>query len=346
MNRLHRSIVITLVVAVVAAGGVVVTILWSTSTQGGVATAPAPAGPVVITDGCTVRALPLPASLPGPPQLVAAGAIDPTGRYIAGYANGWAVLWVDGKPRVLDKAPGSVAVAVNSSGVVVGWASGVQGWVYRGGRVNPLPKLPGPGAAGPTAINSRGDIVGSSGAQGVIWPADQPGQVRPIGDGYAKLAGISDDGLIVGTLHSDNAGHLWNRDGTVHPLPAGFPYHPHLVAGPWVLGRADALTGPVGYRNALWNVKTGAIISLAVNTTTVGFLANALGESGAVVGYFVDVVPGALSQRGRPAILRDGTVIILPPPQDHPDDAEAGSISADGHTIVGTNNTQALLWHC
>ncbi len=299
MNRSRRSIVRP-VVTVMAVGGVVAaTILWWASPQAGVATAPttaatlptraattpAPAAPVVITDGCTVRGLPAPSSFPGQPQSMAAVDIDPTGRDIIGSVNDWTVLWVDGKPKILNKGTGSEAIAVNSSGVVVGWNRRVGGWVYRDGRITAPPKLPGQGQAAPEAINSRGDIVGSSGTHGVIWPADQPDHVRPIGVGCRSMDGVSDNGLIVGLLASDNERHLLNRDGTIQPLPAEFPYHPQMIAGPWVLGRADVpdlTTSAVGYR---WNVNTGAIVPLTVNTTTAGFLANALGESGEMVGY-------------------------------------------------------------
>jgi uncharacterized membrane protein len=329
----------------------VVAILASTSPQGGVAIAPtgvaispAPYPSNVVTGACTVRELPLPSSFRGQAQLVEANDVDPTGRYVAGFVSdglaSWAVLWVDGQPRVLGKDAG-FAVAVNSAGVVVG-QGGNSSWVYRGGQINPLPQLPGTNVAEPVAINSRGDIVGDSDIGGVIWPGDQPGQVQPVG-AVKTIGGVSDDGLMVG-VDSTNEAQLWNPDGTVHPLPPGFGYRPQMVAGPWVLGEADAVgsnVGPVGVRYALWNVTTGAIVRLAVDTTTTGFQANALSESGAVVGYFV----GA-DHRSRPAIFRAGKVILLPLPEGHSDDVEVRAISADGRTIVGTARTQAPIWHC
>ncbi len=307
-------------------------------------TTPAPVFTTIVTGSCTLRDLPLPSSFPGQPQLMGASDIDPTGRYVAGTAAvgtvSWALLWVNGKPRVVDKSKGTSATAVNTGGVVVGWHSG-GGWVYRDGRLSPLLRLPHTraGSADAVAINTRGDIVGISGGHPVIWPGDQPGQTRTLDDGPGQVDGISDTGLMVGRLFEAYGGEprLWNRDGTVHPQPPGF--QALMVAGTWVLGQVDP--GTTGAGLVLWSLTTGAITPLTVDpTVTLGFPPFALSESGAVL------INVTIDHNDQPAILRNGKIILLPLPKDHPDYVEAHDISADGRTIVGTAGTKAVIWHC
>jgi hypothetical protein len=348
MRQRHRRrlVAVSAAVAVAVVTVVAVAILPSARPQGGVANTPSPSPITVVSGGCAVHELAVPASFPRQPRLVTAVDVDPSGRYVVGSVadstQSWAVLWVDGRPQVLGKDGSSVAVAVNAAGVVVGH-SGVGGWVYRNGHISRLPILPGTSSTSPTAINSRGDIVGSSGARGVIWPADQPGQVHPITATDGTVSGVSDSGLIVGIDDGDHA-RLWNRDGTVYPLPPGFAYRPSMIAGPWVLGVADALgsdAGPVAVRYVLWNVTTGVIDQLAADSPTAGFAANALSESGALAGNFVDA-----GHRSQPAIFRNGEIILLPLPEGHSTTVVSGAITADGRTIVGTAGAQALLWQC
>lgn len=317
--------------------------------------APLPA--TVVTDGCTVHVLPLP---PRSGPSVDAESVDPTGRYVTGSVEGHVgsvLLWIDGKPQLLDiPAPAKgreYPVGVNAAGVVVGYSDRMGGWVYRHGQVSWLPALPGkhlPGPTWPSAINNRGDVVGISGGRAVIWPADQPGRVRQVGyDVPGEITGISDDGLMVGKL--DQQTRLWNRDGTIHFPPLGFR-NPHLIAGAWVLGElgvgpATALTDS-GFPYALWNLKTGATIALAVDATAAtSFYPEGLSETGAVlVGLRIARGSRIYDQANvRPAILRDGKVILLPLPES-PADTVALAISGDGHTIVGNDQNRALLWHC
>jgi hypothetical protein len=316
----------------------------------GPAPATASASPVtVVTGGCTVRELPLPPDWSGPRAW--AGYVDPSGRHVAGYVArqvGSVLLWTDGKLRVLDVPPPvdigeAYPAGVDAAGTVVGVTEGVAGWVYRDGQVSQLPALPGesaPGATYPTAINSRGDIVGASAGRAVIWPADQPGQVRQVNDGPSEITGISDEGLMIGNVNGES--RVWNRDGTVHAQPPGF--RARRIAGTWVLGEieTEVVVGPVGFHYALWNLTTGVTTPLPVDSTgETGYLETALSESGAVLITFVT------KQGSQPAVLRDGEIILLPPPEDQRvDEIEARAISGDGRTIVGTAGDRALLWRC
>jgi hypothetical protein len=342
-ERVHRlrngSLAVAGAVAVAVVSVAVVTTFRTTAPPG--ATHPTTAWPV---GPCMVRALPAP-SWTGQPPIVGVTDIDPSGRYVTGYSaygmTGRALLWVDGRVRVLD-APGELdrAVAVNSAGTVVGYGTG-GGWVYDGGRFTKLPALPGypPAAARPVAINSRGDIVGQSGEMGVIWPAHMPGEVRAVEGGLATITGISDHGVIVGHV-GDNEGRLWTPDGTQHFQPPGF--ESRLIAGEWVVGEVGIARGgrtnrePHAY--VLWNWTTDARKWLRA---PVDFVPTDVGESGAVV---VRLSP---EQATRPALLRDGEVIELPrlaDPRGQP--AEGPVVSGDGRTIAADGRTGAELWRC
>lgn len=339
-RRRGRPAAASAVVAVVTVAAVIVMQASSPREDAGTAQAAARCD-----GGYTVRELPAPPPLSGQQPAVAATDVDPSGRYVAGYAGagqvGRALLWVDGELRVLDTPggaeAGAYATGVNAAGAVVGWST-AGCWVYRDGR---SVGLPGPGLADPTAINGRGDIVGGS-MGGVIWPGDQPGQVRPVGDG-GPIMGISDDGLMVGD-NGDGEARLWNRDGTVHAQPRDF--RARLVAGPWVLGAVGSVGGD---RYALWNLTTDATIPLSVNGPGVtGYFPAALSESGAVlITLFTEHGSRPNEQGSRPAVVSDGKVMLLPLPEGQ-SDIEARAISGDGRTIVGNDSyrTQAVLWRC
>jgi hypothetical protein len=272
--------------------------------------------------------------VPGEEPRVTAGAIDPTGRYVVGHTTAYltagALLWVDGELQAMGTPYDAYATGVNAAGTVVG-STANGGWVYRDGKVSRLPTLPGSDIATPTAINFAGDIAGQSGPQAVIWPSDQPGQVRPVGGEDAAIIDLSDEGLMLG--YDRGGARLWNRDGTLHTQPPGFKAR--LIAGVWVLGEVGSGVGDVRY--ALWNLTTGALTRLVVDGAgPSGYVPVDLSDSGAVL---IGVTSGHGSGY---AVVRDGKAILLPGDSD----LTAGSMSGDGRTIVGTDGARALLWRC
>ena len=142
-----------------------------------------------------------------------------------------AFLWRDGRMTDLGALPGlprSSGVALNAQGTVVGGAMGTSrkrllkgshasrtpgsGFVYEGGRMKALPALPGNPISGASAINDRGQVVGSGysvsggGTRAFLF---QRGAVRDLGtlgplDGLTDQVGsyangINGSGQIVGT---------------------------------------------------------------------------------------------------------------------------------------------------
>ncbi|GIJ71133.1 hypothetical protein [Virgisporangium ochraceum] len=185
-------------------------------------------GPAAVA--CSVRALPVPNGVSA-----STTAIDPGGRYVAGYvpgseetgANGSALLWDGERLRDLG-VPGFAAApsGVNSAGTVVGTVSRDHrqvAWVYRNGTVTTLPALNGQEMSA-EGINERGDIVGVAYGENdrntaVVWPAGQPGSVRTLVTSH--LAGAYDvaaDGTAAGA-GTDGHPFLWTPDGAGRQLP-------------------------------------------------------------------------------------------------------------------------------
>lgn len=170
-------------------------------------------------------------------------AADPSGRYQVGdYRHAdeqWRfALWRDGVPADLPLTGNTYPVDVNARGDVAGNASsgGWRGWRWRAGQVVDLPAPSGTAGANAVAINSRGEIAGESydeevrDQRVVVWsPANAVRQLpRPDGFDEAHVAGIDDDGTVVGTVFKwdyPNATVLaqravaWFSDGTWRFLP-------------------------------------------------------------------------------------------------------------------------------
>lgn len=312
-------------------------------------TVPAPPGPsaaAATTGPCDVRELPLPAAVGSGRRRIDVTNVDPTGRYVTGavqtdmsYRDSRALLWVDGQVTVLNPSgDGEWANAVNASGTVVGMRYGGDTWMYRDGAFTTLPSLSDDQPI-PTAINTRGDIVGTSGERPVIWPADQPNHVRAFGTAEAIAEDVTDDGLIVASTGAE--GQLWNSDGTVHSQPTGF--QPRLVGGPWVVG-ADPSTRlgvspPANSGFVLWNVDTDEQHRLPDGLDPL-----AVSRSGIVLGeIYVD-------GRGqpRPVLVRDDTLVRLPEPASVAE-FHVTAVTGDGRVVVGdgtkaNGDPVALMW--
>jgi hypothetical protein len=256
----------------------------SPSAAGGVAT--------TMTGPCRITALPVPS---GAPPLEVTDA-DPSGRYvIAATSDGrdstahLSIRW-DGTVATVIPVGGtnSVALAVNASGVVVGWGDHGNSsasqfpWTYREGRVSALPLPVGyPNEVHANGINAAGDVVGTaidpaySGKVALLWPADQPGTVRvlpmPALPGTAKrvrTVGVAEDGSVVATIGDPDhtVAYRWGPDGKGGPLAV-----PDGVTDGWVaavrgwqaFGGVSTGAAPNGVMPTLtparWDLRTGEV---------------------------------------------------------------------------------------
>jgi probable HAF family extracellular repeat protein len=128
-----------------------------------------------------------------------------------------AFIWQDGAFRTLDHLPGytsSTAVAINETGLVVGWSGDVTGSVSRaalwsGARVTELATLGSDINSQALDVNDRGQVVGwSSNAAGetraVFWQDSvvmDLNSLLPAGSGWQLIEarGINNRGMVVGT---------------------------------------------------------------------------------------------------------------------------------------------------
>lgn len=208
---------------------------------------------------------------------------DPSGRYLVGTASnlgssGWVLrtlVWERGKPRVLDTEPvqphyQAEATGVNERGVIVGYritdpnSYHNDAWMYRDGHFSWLPGLTPSDDTVPTAINSRGDVVGRSSLTAVVWPAAQPGTVRALsvpGGGLGQVAvDIDEDGTVIGGSQSGTA-YVWPQNGTPYPLTVPQGFIPRSVEGRqigngWVAGYGQKGNRLFGLR---WNLRDHSV---------------------------------------------------------------------------------------
>jgi probable HAF family extracellular repeat protein len=148
----------------------------------------------------------------------------------------------------------SFATGVNARGQVVGWAeTGVADptcnlpqvlqfravvWEPKKGTIQELPPLPGDSTSAATAINSKGQVVGISGAcdiavgqrsarASVIWNDGVPTEIGDLGgDFWHTPMDINEDGDVVGFSNPSYVlgidflplGFLWTKDGGIQSL--------------------------------------------------------------------------------------------------------------------------------
>ncbi len=135
-----------------------------------------------------------------------------TGRICRGF------VWEGGVMTALPTLGGhqGFATGVNSRGQVVGWAETAVHdptcnapqvlqfravlWEPRKGRMQQLPPLPGDSTSAATAINSRGQVVGISGARhSVLWENGTPTNIGDLGgDAWHTPMDINEQGDVVG----------------------------------------------------------------------------------------------------------------------------------------------------
>ncbi len=316
---------------------------------------------------CTVTTVTAPAKA-GAFTSLGGLAIDPTGHYVVAtlmksftlplpdYVPTKALL-IDlrtGRKTLIPVADGGPS-AVNASGVVIGSGGrNSAGWVYRNGKVSPLPKFHGM-VTTPNAINARGDIIGgvASGQIGtsLIWPAAHPGTVRALLPANLLANTISDTGLVGGSIGPFDRGqpYVGDGNGNGHALSTGdsdpqgdvFQIRGHYAVG----------EGPIfgGRYPLVWNLTTGAL------TTYPDVRLSAIADDGTTVG---EIVNSSVGYTSIGLVGRGGQLARLP--SGHGDSLQiyldAVGITDDAHTIVGSSRTPVntdgpfsrvgLLWHC
>lgn len=189
--------------------------------------------------GWTVSLLPLPKELPNANGYMT--GTDGNGNY-SGWLDGQVVTWSDGEPT-LRGAPagfeGAWSTDQNGAGVVVGYAQRPdsvfsRAFALRGNEFQLLPSPAGFTDTSASAINSRGDIVGSASeptpgepteSVAVLWKADDPAHPVVLDTGMTGPVpqDIDDDGTILLDSLGDGEQRLW-RNGALLSLtvPRGF----------------------------------------------------------------------------------------------------------------------------
>ena len=172
---------------------------------------------------------------------------------VVGVSSNTATLWSSSSMQGLGTLPGgttSTAVAINTSGSVVGYAGTATGphaflWTTGGG-MQDLGVMSGGSASAATGINDAGQVIGYGGnfvstSRAFLWTVT--GGFQDIGalpgDTFSYAKGINNNGEIVGY---SNAGwgtadhpYLWSHGSLIDLntlLPSG---------SPWVLNQATAI---------------------------------------------------------------------------------------------------------
>lgn len=233
---------------------------------------PTPIALTKLPGSCAVQGLVLPKGLGSTAAFVTGG--DPTGRYLLGsISNDKVFIWDNGIPgNPIELADiDSDLTDINSAGVAVGFGyepSGMVAYVLHNGTLTPL--------AGANAeahgINESGVIVGSVDGRPVRWasPQAEP-ELLPIPSGMKDrgvAAGITDDGMIVGTLESP-AGQVPIRWDTTGPKELPLPEHLKGgfglvtvtdVRGGWAVGQVQpGQVLPVKMIGVRWNLANSAV---------------------------------------------------------------------------------------
>jgi hypothetical protein len=295
--------------------------------------------------------------------------IDPTGRYLVTTLTKPFTLplpdVVPSKAMLMDLNTGRTTIipvtdgqawGVNASGTVIGNIEPTgAGWTYRNGKLSMLPPYHGQPTT-PLAIDARGDIIGEVIGKTqiwVTWPADHPGTVRQLLPKNLIANTISDSGLIGGSIGPFDQGrpYVGDGNGTGHTLSTGTDDPQGDLFG--ISGNYAVGSGPIfgGRFPLVWNLVTGQVTTYA--NITDGSL-DAVSDDGTAVG---EVGYGQTTILF-PVIAKGGQLHRLP--TGHGNSVQvymtANDVTADGHTIVGTNRTNAdgdgpykqvgLLWHC
>jgi uncharacterized membrane protein len=159
--------------------------------------------------------------------------------------------------------------------------------------------------------------------------------------GTASAQGITDDGMVVGTLGDGNRPYLWRPDGTGAPLPSPDQQTAGKalgVQGSWAFGWAGMDRSGAGVRWVRWNLDTGSV------QVVPGVRAMGIAADGTVAGITTDA--------SAPVIWRGGADTKLPYLGEELSVANSIAINADGKVLVGAamgplgGRTQAVVWRC
>lgn len=289
---------------------------------------------------CPVTLLRLPAGFSS--GGVVAGS--PSGRYLVGTVSGpdgfRLVRWDGARVRLIPAGERHQVAGVNDRGLVVG--GGPYAWIYQGRGIVRLPVPDGWDDAVATGVNARGDVVGTvetyTRSAAVVW-RDVQGAPRatvltaPFGDAHAT--GISDTGVVVGTLYKGGTGtaYRWGAGGRGQrlPVPAGHSGFVNGVQGTWAYGGAGPAAGGNTGTGVLWELTSGR--SVLVPDGDVG----AVGADGAAP---VNIPPHR-------AVLRSPTGVLRPlAPAARRDRVWTTAVSADGTRVAGESSVRPATWDC
>lgn len=153
--------------------------------------------------------------------------------------------------------------AINTSGVAVGshaaYNEQPQAVKWTGDHFEDLP-APSGSASVATAVNERGDIVGTADYQVILWPASAPGTYRLLSMPYPTSASgvsIADNGTVVGSVlepvgSGPSRAFRWDSAGQPRELQRVERNHGHsvlTVENNMIAGSANLLGA------AVWNMK-------------------------------------------------------------------------------------------
>ena len=154
-----------------------------------------------------------------------ASAVNNAGL-IAGTIDGEITIWESGNPRRLG-VKGNAA-AMNEAGVIVGSINvdpGVTGasraFMYANGAFTDLGSLDGASSSWASAINNRGQIVGTSAGRVFLY---ENGAMRDPGIGSGGAKGINDRGEIVGGGSFGHGPEPFFWDGVMRQIPGAYGY--------------------------------------------------------------------------------------------------------------------------
>ena len=167
--------------------------------------------------------------LPAPDGVSSCASAVNNAGLIAGTVDGEITIWEAGNMHRLG-VKGSAA-AMNEAGVIVGSivsgppaANGIsptRAYMLANGVFTDLGSFDGATANWATAINSRNQIVGSSGGKVFIY---ENGAMRDPGIGLATATGINDRGEIVGMASFGHGPEPYIFDGTLRQIPGAYSY--------------------------------------------------------------------------------------------------------------------------
>lgn len=244
------------------------------------------------------------------------------------------VIWHGTTPTVLGEAFDDLTdlTAINTSGVAVGShgtpAEPLQAVRWTGDHYEDLP-APAGSTSVATSVNDRGDIVGTTDGQVILWPASAPGTYRLLRMPFPTIAGnvsIDDTGTIAAVVLDDNGAsrafrwdhQIWPRElervqqNTGHSV---LTVENGLIAGSvngagtviWdALGRVRrfmpdiAIYGMNGSGDLLargpngpWFVERAGVRTSLPDNFLPSFSPASLFDDGSVVGYLADSATGA-----------------------------------------------------